>query len=176
MVSPPSFALDIAPFQESAKSYCQKEPNSKLMQSCLLEAGRNIGKFQVLVSRNENTEIFKFCSESSKMDSEFALYSLLKCSLVVSEKKKLHPFPRWVGVDLIVGKFRAEWVSNCFSRYGQDVNDCVQRQRQGFFAFLSDYESLTESDQKEFDLISQCVEVNDLKKTDFSRYVSCKMR
>lgn len=171
---PSSHALDISPFQDSIKNYCKREPSASLVTQCFVDAGKKMRAFQEFISRGDTDGVLKFCADASKGDGDFVYYSLLKCAVSVSKKKSSHPFPRWVGVELVIEKFRSEWVSLCFAKLGPEVNTCVQKQQQGFFAFLSEYESLKEGDDVLFGKISRCVNTANLKRTDFSNYLRCR--
>ena len=169
-----AFSLDIDLFRESALSHCKKEPSSNLVKDCLIESGETMGKLQSLFRDGELKGVVSLCSGSVAMNTKDSLYNLMNCVVEIEERKKSHPYPFLVGVELLVDDFRAEWVANCFKSVGKSVSGCVQSQQQGFFLFVSDFNAINIDERLELSKVLTCVNLNEIKKTDFSLYKNCR--
>lgn len=165
-----SLAMDHDRFKESSIEFCSGEANSNLKVSCLLDSMKRVELVKSASESKGGKALISLCANSVDIGAKRGLFDLALCVEKQLSLINNHPNPLWVGLDLNVKKLRTYWVSNCFSKVGPDVNNCVEKQYLGFNEFWNSY--LTVPNKKEFKKIYDCVE-NNIFETDFSRFKLC---
>tara|TARA_B100000949_G_scaffold235481_1_gene259045 strand:+ start:4013 stop:4588 length:576 start_codon:yes stop_codon:yes gene_type:complete len=164
--------VDPAPFRDAAKVVCQHEPSGASRVSCMVRSAKRYSYVKSISATPSGKKVISLCSQTVNLLQERGLYYLLVCAEDMGKLYSNHPEPKWLDWKLKISELRSQWVSECFRDIGPEVDDCVSSKSSGFHRFWEEYSKA--SSRSEMQPIYRCVNSDDFKKTDFSKYLACR--
>jgi hypothetical protein len=160
-------------FRAGAIEFCKKKHTPNLIKSCILNAAKT---FNFVVSNSSDKErkvYIPLCKKANfGIDGEQLVFHTILCAEKNISIYRKHPYPDLIPILLQEGEFRPYWVSRCAQKFGKKISDCVSLQKLGFSMFSSDY--LSAESAEEAQLVADCLDSADVRKTDFSQYEMCR--